>query len=74
VNLNRARELLEAWQNGAATEADLAELRVLLPAVFDRLAKLETAARAACESCPEFRVEIEHADAIYTLRDVLDKP
>jgi hypothetical protein len=37
MNLPRIRELLEAWNAGAAREADLAELRGLLPATLEAL-------------------------------------
>lgn len=35
AELARARELLDAWQKGAAREGDLAELRALLPKVLE---------------------------------------
>jgi hypothetical protein len=46
AELARARELLDAWQKGAAREGDLAELRALLPKVLEAAERLNKAAVA----------------------------
>lgn len=61
TNLKRARELLDAWEKGAVREDDLAELRGILPAIFeaarrpngDEIAAEAKAAMRGLEEAPD---------------------
>jgi hypothetical protein len=63
AKLARARELLNAWQKGAAREGDLAELLGLLPKVLEAAERLNKAAIAlmATPGIDAFTCEAEQA-------------